>query len=180
MSLYDEYEIKECNLIAGFQCNCRSKNEVFHRLMQPYLTLLYKRCVYKIKDRTAAEDLVQDILIKVYKALPTYRHDALFKMWLYKITDNVCYTFLSRKYNHNIITLTVMDNLAVVNDRNVNLEIDFNKIIPRLSINEQEIINLRFYKDFSLNEISNILQITISACKMRLYRALQSLSILII
>ncbi|PSU16583.1 RNA polymerase sigma factor, partial [Photobacterium kishitanii] len=62
----------------------------------------------------------------------------------------------------------------------VNLEIDFNKIIPRLSINEQEIINLRFYKDFSLNEISNILQITISACKMRLYRALQSLSILII
>ncbi|PSU19400.1 RNA polymerase sigma factor, partial [Photobacterium kishitanii] len=118
MSLYDEDKIKECNLIAGFQCDCRSKNEVFHRLMQPYLTLLYKRCVYKIKDRTAAEDLVQDILIKVYKALPTYRHDALFKTWLYKITDNVCYTFLSRKYNHNIITLTVMDNLAVVNDRN--------------------------------------------------------------
>ncbi|WP_369686187.1 RNA polymerase sigma factor [Photobacterium kishitanii] len=73
-----------------------------------------------------------------------------------------------------------MDNLAVVNDHNVNLEIDFNKIIPRLSINEQEIINLRFYKDFSLNEISNILQLRLVLVKMRLYRALQSLRILII
>ena len=180
MSLYDEDKIKECNLISVFQCDCSNKNEVFHRLMQPYLTLLYKRCMYKIKDRTAAEDLVQDILIRVYKALPTYRHDALFKAWLYTVTDNVCYTYLKRKYNNNMVTVKTLDNLRVVNDSNLNLEIDFNKMIPRLSDNEQEIIKLRFYKDFSLSEISHILQITISACKMRLYRALQSLSMLII
>ncbi|WP_258179985.1 RNA polymerase sigma factor [Photobacterium phosphoreum] len=53
-------------------------------------------------------------------------------------------------------------------------------MIPSLSINEQEIIKLRFYKDLSLDEISHILRITMSACKMRLYRALQSLSLLII
>ncbi|PSU62997.1 hypothetical protein CTM79_20980, partial [Photobacterium phosphoreum] len=54
------------------------------------------------------------------------------------------------------------------------------QMIPSLSINEQEIIKLRFYKDLSLDEISHILRITMSACKMRLYRALQSLSLLII
>lgn len=180
MNLYDENQSKECHLISVFQSDHHDKNEVFHQIMQPYLTLLYKRCIYKIKDRTAAEDLVQDILIRVYKALPLYRHDDLFKTWLYTITDNVCYTYLKRKYNNNMVTVKTLDNLRVVNDSNLNLEIDFNKIIPRLSESEQEIIKLRFYKDFSLSEISHILQITISACKMRLYRALQSLSMLII
>ncbi|PTB31105.1 RNA polymerase sigma factor [Photobacterium phosphoreum] len=180
MNIYDENQCKECHLISVFQCDHHDKNEVFHQIMQPYLTLLYKRCIYKIKDRIAAEDLVQDILIRVYKALPSYRHDDLFKTWLYTITDNVCYTYLKRKYNNNMVAVKTLDNLVVVNESNLNLEIDFNKIIPRLSENEQEIIKLRFYNDLSLDEISHILRITMSACKMRLYRALQSLSLLII
>ncbi len=67
---------------------------------------------------------------------------------------------LKELYCNNI---TKADNY-VVNDRNGN-EIDFNKIIPRLSINEQEIINLRFYKDFSLNEISNIYKLRLVLVK---------------
>ncbi|SMY34833.1 RNA polymerase sigma factor [Photobacterium andalusiense] len=180
MNVYDNDHGKECHLISVFQCDQHDKNEVFHLIIQPYLSLLYKRCFYKTKDRIAAEDLVQDVLIRVYKALPVYRHDALFKTWLYTITDNVCYTYLKHKCNNNMVAVKTLDNLIVVNDGDLNLEIDFNKIIPRLSGNEQEIIQLRFYKDFSLSEISHILQITISACKMRLYRALQSLSLLII
>ena len=76
--------------------------------------------------------------------------------------------------------MTVLDNLMAVTNNNIDLEIDFNKTISSLSIKEQEIIKLRFYKELSLDEISNILRITMSACKMRLYRALQSLSILIL
>lgn len=76
--------------------------------------------------------------------------------------------------------MNILEHLTQVNNNNIDLEITFNQAIPSLSKNEQEIINLRFYKDFSLSEISHILQITISACKMRIYRALQSLSLLII
>ncbi|OBU16205.1 hypothetical protein AYY19_03300 [Photobacterium aquimaris] len=182
MNEYDNDHGKECHLISMFQSNEKERNEWFHLLMQPYLALLHNRCVYKIRDKTSAEDLVQEILIRVYKALPTYRHEALFKTWIFKITDNVCYSFLSchYKYKTDIVTMTVLEYLTQVNNHNIDLEITFNQAMPALSKNEQEIIKLRFYKDFSLSEISHILQITISACKMRLYRALQSLSLLII
>ncbi len=182
MDLYYKENAQEYSLISHFQSDITSKNETFHLLMKPYLPILFNRCVYKVSDRTAAEDLVQDILIRVYNALPKYRHDALFKTWLFTITDNVCYSFLSRNYIYKsrVVTFIVLDNIKTVNDSNIDLEIDCKKIISSLSINEQEIIKLRFYKDLSLDEISNILRITISACKMRLYRALQSLSLLII
>ncbi|WP_236688009.1 RNA polymerase sigma factor [Photobacterium angustum] len=48
-------------------------------------------------------------------------------------------------------------------------------LLDELSYSEQEIIDLRFYQDLTLLEISDILCITISACKMRLYRALKLL-----
>ena len=180
MNLYNNDN--EYHLISMFQCNKSSKNDIFHVLMNPYLTLLYNRCVYKISDKSSAEDLVQEILIRVYKALPKYRHEAMFKTWLFTITDNVCYSFLrcNYKYKNNVVVMTVLDNLMAVTNNNIDLEIDFNKTISSLSIKEQEIIKLRFYKELSLDEISNILRITMSACKMRLYRALQSLSILIL
>ncbi len=182
MNVHNNDQGKEYHLISMFQSDETARNERFQMLMQPYLLLLHNRCVYKIRDKTSADDLVQEVLIRVYKALPAYRPEALFKTWLIKITDNVCYSFLNSdsRYKKNIVTMTILDNLISTNNNNVDLEIDFNKMIPSLSINEQEIIKLRFYKDLSLDEISHILRITMSACKMRLYRALQSLSLLII
>ena len=63
MNLYNNDN--EYHLISMFQCNKSSKNDIFHVLMNPYLTLLYNRCVYKISDKSSAEDLVQGVIISI-------------------------------------------------------------------------------------------------------------------
>ncbi|EAR54206.1 probable sigma-70 factor, ECF subfamily protein [Photobacterium sp. SKA34] len=169
--------LNESDLLYVFQNNRLKRNEIFSFLIKPYWSSLYSRCMYKLNDRGSIDDVVQDVLLRIYQALPKYSHQGAFRTWIYTIADNVCYSYLAKKmrYNKKNISINNTDPVSNYNQVNIDDEIDIDILLDELSDNEQEIIDLRFYQDLTLLEISDILCITISACKMRLYRALKLL-----
>ncbi len=178
MTVLNHDLMDENELIYQFQHNYLKRNETFSLLMKPYWAALYSRCLYKVKDKESIDDVLQDVLLKIYQGLPKYYNNGVFKTWIYKIADNVCYSYLrsNMKYMRGNIPIDILELAASVHSVNVEHEIDVGSVVSDLPYKEQEIIDLRFYQDLTLLEISDILCITISACKMRLYRALKSLS----
>lgn len=133
--------------------------------------------MYRINDRSSIDDVFQDVLLRIYQALPKYFHKGMFKTWIYTIADNVCYSHLAKKMRYNKKNISI-NNIELVSHYslvNIDDKIDMDILLDELSYSEQEIIDLRFYQGLTLLEISDILCITISACKMRLYRALKLL-----
>lgn len=60
------------------------------QLYEKYKNLVYNIAFRMANDSQVAEDLVQEIFIKVFKNLARFRGDAAFSSWLYRITSNVC------------------------------------------------------------------------------------------
>jgi len=56
-------------------------------------------------DHDDADDLVQDVFIKVWKNLAGFRHDARLYTWMYRIATNECITFLNKKKQKNNVSL---------------------------------------------------------------------------
>lgn len=170
--------------------------EIVRRYKKTILNIIYRF----IGDRDEAEDLAQDVFVKVYKSRDKYYAGAKFSTWLYRITSNICISFLRRKKILRIISLD-----AFWNDEEGNRRADFTPAeMPDSSARNPEAVELsreehalraknvrkalanlsgqqrlaaiyRYYNDFSYEEIAEILKTTVPGVKSLLFRANQSL-----
>lgn len=72
-------------------CRCRQGDErAFRDLMRRHRGRALYLAAQMLRDRTEAEDVVQEAFLRVFRALPTFRGDASFHSWLYRIIVNLC------------------------------------------------------------------------------------------
>lgn len=74
-------------------------NEMMNRYGQDLLRLVYSY----VNNKEVAEDLTQDIFVKFYKSLHTFKGKSKLKTWLWRIAINHCKDFLKSWYNKNVI-----------------------------------------------------------------------------
>src|SRR5690606_27089330 len=80
-----------------------TREEAIGMLLDKYQQKIYWHVRRFVLDHDDANDLVQDIFIKVWKNLDRFRADAQLYTWIYRIATNECITFLNkRKQNLNI------------------------------------------------------------------------------
>ncbi len=65
-------------------------HDAFENLMLLYQSMVYRVCLKVTGSSTSAEDIAQEVFLKVYYALPEFRQDASFSSWLYQITVRKC------------------------------------------------------------------------------------------
>ena len=66
-------------------------NRVFEQLVDQYQTALLRTCYLYLRDRTQAEDAVQETFFKAYRNLSQFRGESSFKTWLLRIALNTCH-----------------------------------------------------------------------------------------
>src|SRR4051794_16659083 len=72
------------------RCRSGQDDAAFAELIDRYKDLVYG-LVYRLsKDRSQADDLAQEVFLKVYRGLPYFRGDAKLSTWMYRIVFNVC------------------------------------------------------------------------------------------
>ena len=77
--------------------------EAFTPLVTTYQSRLYTHILGRIKDTETAKDLTQETWIKAFRAINTFRADASFYSWLYRIAENVCIDYYRKqKVAHTI------------------------------------------------------------------------------
>lgn len=142
--------------------------------------------VYRsIRDKESAEDLTQDIFIKVFKSMRYFRGESSFKTWIYRITLNTIIDYQRKmKKTKNRIDLKYFDsNLQLKsNERNAEERLsDEGKInavrsaISKLPQGQRAILLLKEYSGLTFEEISRVLSCPVSTVKSRLYKSLKKM-----
>src|SRR5678815_3918007 len=70
---------------------CRSGDEdAFQELVETHKNLVFALIARTVQDRSRAEDLTQQVFLRVHRGLPYFRGEARLSTWIYRIVANVC------------------------------------------------------------------------------------------
>lgn len=144
-----------------------------------YEKLVYSIAFCIIKNKESAEDIKQNVFIKIFKLddekLPTSYESS----WIYQVTKNETINYI-RKNKENINIEDIYHISYEDKDLDGIIDKDFyNKIIKKLNTKEQEIISLKILGDRNFREISEMLRIPIGTVKWKYYKAINTLKPLI-
>jgi RNA polymerase sigma-70 factor (ECF subfamily) len=162
---------------------------VFEDMVRTYEKKIYNIAHKMVKDPTLSCDITQDVFIKIYRALPSFKENSSLSTWIYRITMNVCIDY-QRKLKRENTTPFVNHNedqeeyLIEVPDHSFSPEAHYEKkelqeqlqkALMKLSYNHRAIIILKDIEHQSYEEIGRILNCTQGTVKSRLNRGREQL-----
>ncbi|QDQ03211.1 RNA polymerase sigma factor [Lysinibacillus fusiformis] len=149
----------------------------FAHIVKHYEQKVFTTVIRIVKNRATAEDIVQDIFIKVFYSLHKYKKMGSFNAWLYRIVVNNCFDYLRiHKLQTIRIDSDVMDNrypekVLLLHERNEQLE----KLLQQLDETEYMVLLLKYVNELSYDEISEVLQISLNDVRNKLHRSKRKL-----
>ena len=151
---------------------------LFGELYDRYAKVVYNKCYGFASSKDEAEDLTQDVFLKLFVKLGSFNAKSKFSTWLYSFTYNFCVNYVNRdkekKISDNVTELE--DDLRPSNDISdeslFQLKIDKLKLaLERIPTEDRKILLLKYQDDVSITELETLMEIGKSAVKMRLKRA---------
>lgn len=149
-------------------------DEVMEEYGQEILQLVYSY----VKNKVVAEDLTQEIFIKCYKSLHTYKQKSKFRTWLWRIAINHCKDYLKSWYSKNVFlakeeavmmgsSKEALEESIIQKDEDSELA----AAVMELPVNYREVIFLYYFEELPIREISLTLGKNENTVKTRLKRA---------
>lgn len=142
---------------------------VFEQIVERYLKRLYNFVFQLTRDGAAAEDIVQDVFVKVWKNISSFNAEKKFSTWIFAIAKNVAYDFFKKKKaipfsvfeNEDGNILEYIEDETILHSRELLQKIDNAKeaqdLLASLPIQTRTILLLHHVQGFSLAEIAEIL-----------------------
>jgi len=162
----------------------KGNEKAFAGLMNRYRDSIYFMLLKMVNNPIDAEDLTIEAFGKAFRSIDSYAPRFAFSTWLFMIATNNCIDFIRKKQSSPIpvnqdkdimdsMTVNIQSDLpdpeeALINDQKI---ATLRKIVTQLKSPYREIIELRYYKEYSYEEISAELKIPIGTVKAQLYRA---------
>ncbi|MGP4079951.1 sigma-70 family RNA polymerase sigma factor [Pseudalkalibacillus sp. R45] len=149
-------------------------DQAFLELFQKFEGDLYRTAYLHVKNQEDALDVVQETAYRSFKKINTLKNPQYFKTWLIKITMS-CAIDLLRK-NQKVIHLNPQYTEFIRSkDEDIPLAISLQEMIETLNENEKQIVLLKYYYGYKLNEIADIVEAPLGTVKSVLYRGLDKL-----
>ncbi len=162
----------------------KGNEKAFASLMNRYRDSIYYMLLKMVNNQSDAEDLTIEAFGKAFHNLDSYTPKFAFSTWLFRIATNNCVDFIRRKQmspipfdgtqdNIDNVTVNIQSDLPDPEESLINLQkiSALKDIINQLKPRYRELIQLRYYKEYSYEEISAELNIPIGTVKAELYRA---------
>lgn len=154
--------------------------EAFGYIYDSFAQRIFKYVRIKIQNRQEAEDILQEVFVKAYQAIPKLSmKDLNFAAWLYRVTSNTINDHFRKRYRSQEV-LGLDDNLEIQNKQNTEAEYivksDFKTVrdaFAKLSPLYRQVLELRFVQEFSVSEVAVILCKSKAAVRIIQYRALK-------
>ena len=155
-------------------------HEAYAGLVNRYQNYVFTLTLRMIKSREDAEEVAQDIFIKAYRSLSSFRGDSKFSTWLYTIVNTTAITFL-RKKKLDIHSLDNEKVFEIADSQDSGLRANLveqkskvsmvNNAIALLNPDDAQIITLFYKAEQTLEEIAQVLGLETNTAKVRLHRA---------
>lgn len=146
-------------------------NHELERLVLQYQQSLLRTCFLYLRDRTLAEDAVQETFLKAYRSLASFRGECSEKTWLMKIAMNTCCDLRRAHRLRSIDPRRIPDLLPQAAEPFAPAEEELVTQVIQLPRKLREVILLYYYQDMTVTEISVSLGISQSSVSGRLKRA---------
>lgn len=151
--------------------------EVFDELYHQYKAMVYQLCIGFMKgDRALADDLVQEIFVNTWNALSSYRAEASYKTWIYRIAVNTCLQYIRKHKQKNDISLdNIPSNITECNDTDNTdrLNMLYNGIAQLEDVDR--LVIMMVLDEMEYDEISKIIGITEANLRVKIHRIKQRL-----
>ncbi|NPA37517.1 MAG: sigma-70 family RNA polymerase sigma factor [Chlorobi bacterium] len=158
----------------------------YAELMGRYRDAIYFMLLKMVNNKSDAEDLTIEAFGKAFKNLSQYSPNYAFSTWLFKIASNNCIDFL-RKKRSNVISIDGAGNEDSENETPIHLKDDMpdpeeglikqqkailmRTVVKKLKPRYRTLIELRYFKEFSYEEIAVELDLPLGTVKAQLFRA---------
>jgi RNA polymerase sigma-70 factor (ECF subfamily) len=150
--------------------------EAFRQLVLRYHRLVLNVAFRALADVSLAEDVAQEVFVKVYRALPTYRHEKPFTHWLHRVAANAVTDMLRRK--KPTLSLDSLDQLPAVESsdpQDISARHDLQRAvrhaIATLPPHYRDTVALQVFSELSYDEIARTLDIPLGTVMSRLNAA---------
>jgi RNA polymerase sigma-70 factor (ECF subfamily) len=158
---------------------CREGDEgAFRELVDRYKGLVFALVARSIQDRGRAEEVAQDVFVRVYRGLPSFRGDSQLSTWIYRITLNLLASERRPAPTEPLEGTGEVPREFGTTDRafdEVTLRDRMEKALGRLPTNYQMLINGHYLKGMRYEDLADALGLPIGTVKTHLHRAKRQL-----
>ena len=164
---------------------CKGDVQAFEELMQSHESRIYAIALRMMGNREDAQDCLQEAMLRVYRAIGSFKGQSTFSTWVYRITMNTCLDELRRRKARKVTSLdSLVDNGWSPTDTGdtpeehglrVEKQNALNQAIQSLPDDMRAAIILRDVKGYSYDEIASILDANVGTIKSRISRGREKL-----
>ncbi|MVT06647.1 RNA polymerase sigma factor [Chitinophaga tropicalis] len=158
-----------------------TREKGFTAIIRKYQERLYWHVRRLVLDHDDANDVLQNVFVKVWKNLEGFREDAQLYTWLYKIATNECLTFLEKQKKNTSVSLSDVET-GLSNSLKADTQFDPNKLewklqraIMGLPEKQRIVFNLRYYDEMPYEEMSRVLDTSEGALKASYHHAVKKI-----
>jgi len=158
------------------------REEAFTLLLRKYQQKIYWHVRRMVIDHDDADDIVQDVFIKVWKNLGNFREDAQLYTWIYRIATNECITFLNRKKQKYQISLDDESSEYLVDTLKDSSYFDGNQAqlklqeaLLTLPDKQRLVFNMKYFEEMKYEEMSEVLGTSVGALKASYHIAVKKI-----
>lgn len=132
-------------------------------------------------DHDDANDITQEVFIKIHKSIGNFREDSQLFTWIYRIATNECLTFLNKKKRRFFLPIEdVSGQLAAALDQNETLNGDqiqmkLQKAILTLPDKQRLVFNMKYFEDLSYEQMAEVTNTSVGALKASYHHAVKKI-----
>jgi RNA polymerase sigma-70 factor (ECF subfamily) len=158
-----------------------TKERAYTSIIKKYQEKLYWHIRRMVVDHDDANDVLQNVFIRVWKGLENFREDSQLYTWLYRIATNECLTFLEQQKKRTTVSLSDVET-GLSDKIKADQNFDANKLEWKLQLGIQQlpekqriVFQLRYYDEMPYEEMSRVLDTSEGALKASYHHAVKKI-----
>ena len=148
--------------------NCRIEETI-----RKYSNMLYRICLVYLANEDQAEDALQETFIRYMKNAPKFNDAEHEKAWLIRVATNICRDISRFRLRNTDLNIDDFENYCGTDDKSTEIL----ELVLNLPQKHKEVILLHYVEGYKVNEISELLGVSVSAVKKRLQYAREKLKL---
>jgi RNA polymerase sigma-70 factor, ECF subfamily len=175
-----EATIQDKDILTLFS-DPENKEKAFGLLMKKYQERVYWHIRRMVHFHEDADDVIQNVFIKVWQNLENFRGDAQLYTWLYRIATNECLSFIKKRKKR--MSFSIDDEDLSLGSRlkadeyfdGDEITIRLQKAIETLPEKQKIVFNLRYYEEMKYDDMSAVLDTSVGALKASYHHAVKKI-----
>lgn len=158
-----------------------SREKAYTAIIRKYQEKLYWHLRRMVVNHDDANDVLQNVLIRVWNGLEKFREDSQLYTWLYRVATNECLTYLEQQKKRSAISLSEVET-GLENKIRAEQNFDANKLewklqlaIQQLPEKQRIVFQLRYYDEMPYEEMSRVLETSEGALKASYHHAVKKI-----